>query len=209
MIRSVDPKPYRARAAFAALSGMLLLAGSGAALAQDAPAADTPLTTGEQAEAVPGAESAPAPQDPPLGPSGRPLPRFVSLGSDHINMRTGPGTRYPVTWVYKRRGLPLEVVRETNDWRQVRDPEGAEGWVHKMMLSNSRRMALVVGDTPHMLLRRPDPGAEAVARVEPGVLVKLLQCPRDSAHCRVEAARFQGWLPREALWGVHPGEEVD
>jgi len=209
MIRSVDPKPYRARAALVALSAMLVLAGSGAALAQDAPVPEAMSADGEEAAAEAGAPAVPPPEAPPLGPSGRPLPRFVSLGSDHINMRTGPGTRYPVTWVYKRRGLPLEVVRETNDWRQVRDPEGAEGWVHKMMLSNSRRMALVVGDTPHMLLRRPDPGAEAVARVEPGVLVKLLQCPRDSAHCRVEAARFQGWLPREALWGVYPGEDVD
>ncbi|WP_245699224.1 SH3 domain-containing protein [Rhodospira trueperi] len=146
---------------------------------------------------------------PTLGPSGLPLPRFASLGSDHINMRTGPGTRYPVTWVYKRQGLPVEVVQETNDWRRVRDPDGDEGWVHKVMLSNSARMALVSGATPAVLLRQPDAAAEGIAEIEAGALVKVLQCPENSDHCRVEAQRFQGWLPRAALWGLLPDEEVD
>jgi SH3-like domain-containing protein len=70
-------------------------------------------------------------------------------------------------------------------------------------------MALVSGATPSVLLRQPDAAAEGIARIEPGVLVKVLQCPEDSDHCRVEAQRFQGWLPRAALWGLLPGEHVD
>lgn len=144
-----------------------------------------------------------------IGPSGRPLPRFASLRSDHINMRTGPGTRYPVTWVYRRPGLPVEIVRETADWRQVRDPDGAEGWVHKIMLSNSARTAMVTASAPTVLRRRPEPDAAGVAEIEPGVILTLLQCPPDNGQCRVETGRFQGWLPRAALWGVYPGEDVD
>lgn len=156
-----------------------------------------------------GDADAEAEEAPTVGQSGRPLPRFASLGSDHINMRTGPGTRYPVTWVYKRRGLPVEVLAETSDWRHVRDPDDAEGWVHKIMLSNSTRTAILKGPGRQTLLRRPEPDARGVAEVEPGVIVKLLQCPNDSAHCRVEAGRFQGWLPRQYLWGVYPSEYVD
>lgn len=143
-----------------------------------------------------------------MGASGRPLPRFVSLKSDQVNLRTGPGTRYPVSWVYQRRYLPMEVIQETEDWRRVRDPDGTEGWVHRAMLSG-QRMAVVIGRTSQILLRGPEPDADGVAEVEPRAIVKLLQCPLEGLHCRVEAARFQGWLPRIALWGVYPGEYVD
>lgn len=181
-----------------------------AVAAQDQDTAPDTNTTAEAPADATGAEATATAEDSPtLGPSGRPLPRFVSLGSDHINMRTGPGTRYPVTWVYKRQGLPVEVVQETNDWRRVRDPDGDEGWVHKVMLSNSSRMTLVVGSTPTVLRRQPEAAAEGIAEVEPGVLVKVLQCPGDSDHCRVEAQRFQGWLPRAALWGIRPGQDVN
>jgi len=143
-----------------------------------------------------------------VGASGRPLPRFVSLKSNQVNLRTGPGTRYPVSWVYQRRYLPMEVTQETEDWRRVRDPDGTEGWVHRAMLSG-QRMAVVIGQTRQILLRGPEPDAEGIAEVEPRVIVKLLQCPVEGLHCRVEAGRFQGWLPRIALWGIYPGEYVD
>jgi SH3-like domain-containing protein len=143
------------------------------------------------------------------GASGRPLPRFVSLRSSEANMRAGPGLRYPVLWVYERRGLPLEVMRETDRWREVRDPDGATGWMHVSMLTNSERRAVVRADAPQVLWRRPEADAEGVARVQPGVIVKLLQCPREGSQCRVEAGRFQGWLDRSVLWGVLPGEYVD
>jgi SH3-like domain-containing protein len=69
---------------------------------------------------------------------GRPLPRFVSLKSDEVNLRSGPGRDYPTQWVYRRAGLPLEVIKEFEGWRQVRDAEGAEGWVLQSLLSGRR-----------------------------------------------------------------------
>lgn len=157
----------------------------------------------------PAATTLESPAGPTEGASGRPLPRFVSLRSSEANMRAGPGLRYPVLWVYERRGLPLEVMRETDRWREVRDPDGATGWMHVSMLTNSERRAVVRADAPQVLWRRPEADAEGVARVQPGVIVKLLQCPREGRQCRVEAGRFQGWLDRSVLWGVLPGEYVD
>ena len=62
--------------------------------------------------------------------SSEPLPRFVSLRADTVNLRTGPGNRYPIEYVYRRKGYPLEIVAEFDQWRQVRDWQGTEGWVH-------------------------------------------------------------------------------
>ena len=72
------------------------------------------------------------------GTSGLPIPRFVSLRADEVNMRTGPGVRYPIDWVYARQGLPVQVIGEFEAWRQIRDSEGSTGWVHRTMLSGRR-----------------------------------------------------------------------
>jgi len=140
--------------------------------------------------------------------SGLPLPRFVSLRSDEVNLRTGPGVRYPIDWIYLRKDLPVEVVAEFEAWRKIRDWEGAEGWVHQSMLTG-RRMMVVVGGEPHLLRGSDADSAEAVAQVGPGVLGRLLQCPRNRDFCRVEVGQAQGWLRRDQLWGVYKGEWLE
>lgn len=137
--------------------------------------------------------------------SGLPVPRFVSLGSDRINVRRGPGTRYPIAWIFVREGLPVEVIAEFEHWRQIRDSEGAVGWVHKNLLSGER--TVVVRDGLQALHREPYPASPAVARLQPGVIARVDQC-RD-AWCAVEIGNFDGWVMREYLWGVYPEETVE
>jgi SH3-like domain-containing protein len=139
--------------------------------------------------------------------SGLPLPRFVSLRSDEVNLRTGPGVRYPVDWIYTRRDLPVEIVAEFEAWRKIRDWQGTEGWVHQSMLSG-RRMVVVLGQV-RKLRREANENAEAVAMVEAGVMGRLVQCPRNSAFCRVETGGATGWLKRDEFWGVYRGEWVE
>src|SRR5437667_30246 len=74
--------------------------------------------------------------------SGLPVPRFVSLKSDKVNVRAGPTKDHDVAWVYNRSALPVEVTAEFENWRRIRDWEGAEGWVYHSLLSG-KRTALV------------------------------------------------------------------
>lgn len=136
-----------------------------------------------------------------------PLPRFVSLRTNEVNMRAGPGVRYPVDWVYLRRDLPVEVIAEFDVWRKIRDPDGAEGWVHQSMLSG-RRMMMVRTDKT-MLRRTADDTASAAAWLQAGVIGKILQCPQGSAFCRVEVQGYPGWLRRDEMWGVYRSETID
>jgi len=131
-----------------------------------------------------------------------PVPRFVSLRSDEVNVRTGPGVRYPIDWVFQRKTMPVEVLAEVDTWRKIRAQDGTEGWVHQSMLTG-RRTAIVTGEL-RTLRRHNAPDAPAVALVEPGVIGSLLEC-RD-AWCRLEVGGHQGWLERDALWGVLPTE---
>ena len=72
------------------------------------------------------------------GDSGRSLPRMASLRSKLVNARSGPGSRYPIEWVYKQKNAPVEIIAEFDLWRQIRDWEGSETWVYKPMLSSQR-----------------------------------------------------------------------
>ncbi len=159
------------------------------------------------AETVAPNESDEAPRGLPSGQSNLPLPRFASLRSGEVNMRTGPGVRYPVDWVFHRRALPIEIVAEFGTWRKIRDEQGAEGWVHRSMLSG-KRTAITIGtaNSSQILRRSAEADAAAVAKLEPGVLVSILEC--DGSWCRLEAHGFRGWLPRKGLWGVKDGERI-
>jgi SH3-like domain-containing protein len=132
------------------------------------------------------------------------LPRFATLRADEVNLRTGPGERYPIDWVLIRKGLPVEIVEEFDVWRKVRDFQGSEGWVHQRMLTGARNV-LVEGGV-RVLRVEPDAGSPPVARVEAGVVARLIECR--GLWCRVEAQGIKGWLKRDEVWGVYPDEAV-
>lgn len=133
-----------------------------------------------------------------------PLPRFVSLDANDVNMRAGPGTEYPILWQYHRKGLPVEIVQEFDTWRRIRDRDGAIGWVQSNLLS-SRRTAQVL-DQQRVLMSEPT-GGVPVAKLDPGVIGHLREC--DGSLCRLDVNGYRGWLARSDLWGVYPDEKVE
>jgi SH3-like domain-containing protein len=135
--------------------------------------------------------------------TGLPLPRFVSLGADEINLRFGPGESYPIAWILTRAGLPVEIVAEFDTWRKVRLHDGDSGWIHGSLLSSRR--TVLIADEVRALRQTPDPEGRIVLRAEPGVIGELVDC--DRGWCRVEIEGRRGWLQRTALWGV-PSEET-
>lgn len=130
------------------------------------------------------------------------LPRFASLRAERVNVRSGPGVRYPITWVFVRRGLPIEITAEFEFWRKVRDQDGSEGWVHRSLIS-STRTALVFGAV-RPLHGDPSATSPAVLLAEPGVQGELLAC--QESWCELRIAGRVGWMQRDHLWGVHAQE---
>ena len=132
------------------------------------------------------------------------VPRYVSLRANEVNVRTGPGVRYPVKWVFVRKFMPVEVISEYGTWRKIRDWEGAEGWVHRAMLSSRRHVITV--DRISTLRQSPTENSRAVAKLENGIVAEVGAC--DAEWCKLSVGGYVGWLKRESLWGLKKGENV-
>ncbi len=145
-----------------------------------------------------------------IGPvSGLPVPRYVSLKAGKVFVRQGPTKDYPVAFVYRRAGEPVEITAEYDNWRRIRDSEGSEGWVWHSLLSG-RRTALVAPwakDPALPLFVKASSSERLAARLEPKVLVEVKKC--DGDWCRVEGEGFDGFIEQTRLWGVYPGERFD
>ncbi|MEX0838514.1 MAG: SH3 domain-containing protein [Parvibaculum sp.] len=140
--------------------------------------------------------------------TGLPLPRYVSLKAGRANARRGPGTDFPIDWVYTKRGVPLEIIAESNHWRRIRDHDGDGGWIWHTMLDGARSV-IVTGDKeePRALHDKPDAAADVVAYLEPGIVAAVRGCK--AGWCRLEARGHSGWAQQSVLWGVYPGEEFE
>ncbi|WP_293572647.1 SH3 domain-containing protein [Phaeobacter sp.] len=134
-----------------------------------------------------------------------PLPRFVSMKAAEGNVRRGPSLTHKIDWVFKRRGMPLEITAEYGHWRRVRDRDGAGGWVHYALLSGAR--TVLVEEDMLTVHAHPNPNAPVTAAFEMGVVARLGSCERD--WCSISAGGYRGWAPKGKLWGVKPDELRD
>ena len=148
-------------------------------------------------------------KDTAVTTSGLPVPRYVSLKSDHVNVRAGPTKDNDVSWVYTRAGLPVEITAEFENWRRVRDSEGAEGWVYHSLLSGRRTavISMKTKDELAPLYDSADPKSAVAARLQAGVVAQVKKC--GSGWCHVSGNGFDGWIQQERLWGVYADEKVD
>ena len=141
--------------------------------------------------------------------SGLPVPRFVSLKADRVNVRGGPDKDHDVAWIYTKVGLPVEITAEFENWRRVRDSEGAEGWVYHSLLSGRRTAVITMKSKDELapLYESSDQTSAITARLQAGVVAQVKHCA--SGWCHVAGNGFDGWIEQQRLWGVYADEKVD
>ena len=135
--------------------------------------------------------------------------QYASLKKDQVNLRTGPGDRFPILWVYQERNFPVEVLDSFEIWRQIREKDGTVGWVHQNMLKKNRYVLI---EKENSLLKKADPQSVSIAIVQPGVIAKVESCP-EGPYCKItvsdENNTKTGWFLRSDLWGLDKGEIVE
>lgn len=141
--------------------------------------------------------------------SGLPVPRFVSLKADRVNVRRGPDKDHDVAWIYTRVGWPVEITAEFENWRRIRDSDGSEGWVYHSLLSGKRMAAVQLKSKTDLaaLHAKPDEKSPVTAELQSGVLGSIKRCT--GTWCRIAGEGFDGWIEQNRLWGVYPEEKID
>ena len=133
----------------------------------------------------------------------REVPYWATIrgSASELNMRVGPSEDYPISWVYRRPGLPVRVLRVHESWRLVEDPSGTKGWVASRLLSPDRG-AIVTGGRPVPMRTDASPSATLKWFVAPGVVGKLGDCI--AGWCRFTVGPQDGWIEQRRLWGADP-----
>ena len=130
--------------------------------------------------------------------TGLPLPRFVSLKGNKVNLRRGPSLDYKIDWVYKRKHLPLMIVSEFGHWRKVTDFEGYSGWIYKDLLSGSRYIIVKKEET--LLRNKASFDALGKAILKKEVIGKLIDC--EGLWCFIQIKNMRGYVLAEDIWGT-------
>jgi len=137
------------------------------------------------------------------------IPRFVSFRHGDINLRTGPGSRYPIKFVYRVKNYPVEIIDEYELWRQIREIDGTIGWVHRRMLSGVRYILVTEEAALH---KKENEKSPIIAHVQKNVLGKIKECPKQSNLCLVEFTfqddTYKGWMNKNSFYGVYPHEII-
>jgi SH3-like domain-containing protein len=141
--------------------------------------------------------------------SGLPVPRFVSLKTDRVNVRGGPDKDHDVSFIFTRVGWPVEITAEFENWRRIRDSDGSEGWVYHSLLSGTRMAAvqMKVKTDLALLHAEPDANSPVLAKLEAGVLGTVKACT--GIWCHLAGKNFDGWVEQDDLWGVYPNEKIE
>jgi SH3-like domain-containing protein len=141
--------------------------------------------------------------------SGLPVPRFVSIKADRVNVRGGPDKDHDVSFIFTRVGWPVEITAEFENWRRIRDSDGTEGWVYHSLLSGKRMAAVQLKDKSDLapLHAKPEAESPVMAKLEVGVLGAVKSC--NGTWCHIAGDNFDGWVVQDDLWGVYPNEKIE
>ena len=131
--------------------------------------------------------------------TGLPLPRFVSLKGNKVNLRRGPSLNHKIDWVYKRKHLPLMILSEFGHWRKVTDFEEYTGWIYKDLLSGSRY--IIVNREETLLRNKASFNSLGKAILKREVIGKLIDC--EGLWCFIRVKNLRGYVLAEHIWGVN------
>lgn len=142
-------------------------------------------------------------------PKSLPVPRFVTIKFNEVNVRVGPDKNFPVTWVFVRAKEPVEIVAEHEQWRKILDVEGEGGWVHSNALSGKRSIIINSKQEVHLFSTSDDADNHIIAHLKPNLRCELLKCKKELCKITCKGASdkaITGWASRKHLWGVYPEE---
>lgn len=128
--------------------------------------------------------------------------KMYSIASKEVNMRTGPGKKYSISWAYGK-GFPLTRLAQKGNWVKVKDFENDSGWIYKPLLSSKPHMVVKVFKNKNQTINiRSGPGRKykVVGKAYYGVVFETLERRKTWVKVKHESG-LTGWVARKLLWG--------
>jgi len=130
---------------------------------------------------------------------------FASLRSDKVNVRFGPGMNYDIKYVFRLKSMPVRVIAEYENWVEIEDFEGDEGWVNKNLITK-RRTAMVRTDLDYINLHKSNfAKSKIILRLENKVVIDMIKCIE--TWCKVKVDGKSGWVNKYEIWGWRKNEK--
>lgn len=126
---------------------------------------------------------------------------YMSLKSNKVNLRGGPGKDFPLLYIYRLKSMPVKVVGEYDKWYKVVDRDGDSGWISEHLLSKTR--TIITLDEIQILYSNYNKEAYPIYRLRKNVVAKLLKCKEN--RCKIKINKVKGWLDKSAIWGYDEG----
>ncbi len=121
----------------------------------------------------------------------------VSVKKDNVNVRSGPGTEFPVAMELFK-GYPLKVIKKKGDWLQVSDFENDKGWIFSSLVSPGSTV-IVNGKKSVNMRSKPNTKATVIASVDRGVV--LTKISTQAKWIKVKHSQGTvGWIYAPLLW---------
>ncbi len=122
--------------------------------------------------------------------------RFLMLKNDKVNVRYGPGFKYPIKFIYKKRFLPVKVIDNKENFRRIIDHKNNSGWIHVSQLKKVNSL-IVSEDT--ILFSKASKFSKPLAKLEKGKLLIVKKCQEN--WCKVSDENYLGWINTNNAWG--------
>ena len=124
---------------------------------------------------------------------------WLSLKYDKTYLRSGPSKQNKVLWTYKKKGLPIKLIRKKGDWYEVEMPEQIKGWINSSQISFKRRV-LVISENPINIRKKEEISSKIVAKASGNVVGELIGCQK--RFCKIDFYKIEGFVEKDSLWGV-------
>ena len=124
-------------------------------------------------------------------------PKYASIKKDKAYLRYIASFQAPISHIYSKKGLPILIINEHDNWKKIKDSDGIEGWMHQSMISNRKTF---INIKKQDLIKFLDEKNLIIAIVNPQVVGKIIRCKK--IYCQVKVNKYKGWLKKEFLWGI-------
>ncbi len=126
-------------------------------------------------------------------------PYFVSVKSNKVNVRTGPGLDYPIIWVYNKRNIPIKVLDSYGSWYKTEDVDGSVGWVYKNL--TKKNSYIIINSENADIYKKADTNSKKVGRLSKNAVIRFENCTKQEGFCYIKLDSVKGFISKQNLWG--------